>query len=105
VQLLDRLAERKPQLSLFELALLIGAVTSSACSPLILSGRLTEFIAPSAAAFTAAIGIAAEYTGRVAVADGKEVAAASMQCAAEAEGFLAGAERAKAVRNPKHTCL
>jgi hypothetical protein len=105
VQLLDRLAERKPQLSLFELALLIGAVTSSACSPLILSGRLTEFIAPSAAAFTAAIGIAAEYTGRVAVADGKEVAAASMQCAAEAEGFLAGAERAKAVRKSEQTWL
>ena len=35
--------------------------------------------------------------GKVAVADGKEVAAASMQCAAEAEGLLANAERAKAV--------
>jgi hypothetical protein len=31
------------------------------------------------------------------VADGKEVAAATMQCAAEAEGLLANAERAKAV--------
>jgi hypothetical protein len=31
------------------------------------------------------------------VADGKEVAAASMQCAAEAEGLLANAERTKAV--------
>lgn len=35
--------------------------------------------------------------GRVAVADGKEVAAASVQCAAEAEGLLANAERSKAV--------
>jgi hypothetical protein len=64
---------------------------------LVLGGRLTEFVAPSAAAFTAAIGIGAEYTGKVAVADGKEVAAASIQCAAEAEGFLAQAERAKAI--------
>ena len=46
---------------------------------------------------SAAIGIGAEYVGRVAVADGKEVAAASMQCAAEAEGLLANAERAKAI--------
>jgi hypothetical protein len=45
----------------------------------------------------AAIGIGAEYVGRVAVADGKEVAASTIQCAAEAEGLLANAERAKAV--------
>lgn len=98
MQVLDRLAGQKPQLSWFELTLLLGAVASCAGSPLMLHGRLTEFIAPSAAAFTAAIGIAAEYSGRVAVADGKEVAATSLQCAAEAEGFLASAERAKAVR-------
>ena len=46
---------------------------------------------------SAAIGIGAEYVGKVAVADGKEVAAQSIQCAAEAEAFLAQAERAKAV--------
>jgi hypothetical protein len=46
---------------------------------------------------SAAIGIGAEYVAKVAVADGKEVAAATVQCAAEAEGFLANAERAKAV--------
>lgn len=46
---------------------------------------------------SAAIGIGAEYAGKVAVADGKEVAAQSIQCAAESEGFLAQAERAKAV--------
>jgi hypothetical protein len=45
----------------------------------------------------AAIGIGAEYVGRVSVADGKEVAAATIQCAAEAEGLLANAERAKAI--------
>jgi hypothetical protein len=46
---------------------------------------------------SAAIGIGAEYVAKVAVADGKEVAAATVQCAAEAEGYLANAERAKAV--------
>ena len=46
---------------------------------------------------SAAIGIGAEYVGRVAVADGKEIAAATIQCAAEAEGLLANAERAKAI--------
>ena len=46
---------------------------------------------------SAAIGIGAEYVGRVSVADGKEVAAASIQCAAEAEGFLANSERSKAI--------
>ena len=46
---------------------------------------------------SAAIGIGAEYTGKVAVADGKEVAAAAIRCAAEAEGLLAKAERVKAV--------
>ena len=45
----------------------------------------------------AAIGIGAEYVGKVAVADGKEVAAATLQCAAEAEGLLANAERSKAI--------
>jgi hypothetical protein len=45
----------------------------------------------------ACIGIGAEYVGKVAVADGKEVAAATIQCSAEAEGFLANAERVKAV--------
>jgi hypothetical protein len=73
------------------------AVLSAASGPLLLGGKITEFLAPSAAAFTAAIGIGAEYTGKVAVADGKEVAAATIQCAAEAEGLLANAERAKAI--------
>lgn len=98
MSLLDRLMGTKPQLSNLQLLLLGSAVLSTAASPLILAGKLTEFVAPSMAAFTAAIGIAAEYRGRVAVADGKEVAAASLQCAAEAEGYLAAAERAKAVR-------
>lgn len=97
MQLLDRVAGQKPQLSALEFTLLFSAVASCISGPLILGGQLAEFIAPSAAALAAAIGVGAEYTGKVAVADGKEIAAASIQCAAEAEGFLANAERAKAV--------
>jgi len=95
VQLLDRLAGQKPQLSILEFTLLASAVTAAAVSPLI--GHLANVVAPSSAAFVAALGISAEYSGKVAVADGKEIAAASIQCAAEAEGLLAQAERAKAV--------
>jgi hypothetical protein len=58
---------------------------------------VTEVLAPAAAAFTAAITIGSEYIGRVAVADGKEIAANTIQCAAEAEAFLANAERVKAI--------
>jgi hypothetical protein len=97
VQLLDRLAGQKPQLSVVEIALLTAAVCTCVSGPIILDGKLAEFIAPSMAAVSAAIGVGAEYTGKVAVADGKEVAAASIQCAAEAEIYLANAERSKAI--------
>ena len=97
MQFLDLVAGQRPQLSFLEASLLSLAVLSAASGPLLLGGKITEFLAPSAAAFTAAIGIGAEYTGKVAVADGKEVAAATIQCAAEAEGLLANAERSKAV--------
>ena len=97
MQLLDTLAGAKPQLTALEFSLLSLSVFAAGSGPFIFGGRLTEFLAPTAAAFSAAIGIGAEYVGRVAVADGKEVAAATMQCAAEAEGLLANAERAKAI--------
>jgi len=91
------MAGQRPSLSALEFTLLTSAVLAAASGPLVLGGQITNVLAPSCAAFTAAIGISAEYTGKVAVADGKEVAAATIQCAAEAEGFLANAERAKAV--------
>ena len=97
MQSLDRIAGQKPQLSVLEVTLLSGAVLSAAAGPIVFGGHITEFLAPAAAAFSAAIGISAEYTGKVAVADGKEVAASALQCAAEAEGLLANAERAKAI--------
>ncbi|GAX11717.1 hypothetical protein FisN_7Lh087 [Fistulifera solaris] len=97
MQQLDRLAGQKPQLSMLEFSLLSSAVLTAASGPFLLNGHVTGVLAPSAAALTAAIGIGAEYTGRVAVADGKEIAASCIQCAAEAESFLAQAERAKAI--------
>eukprot|EP00980_Cylindrotheca_fusiformis_P031115 scaffold25830_cov162-Cylindrotheca_fusiformis.AAC.16 len=97
MQLLDNMAGQQPQLTALELSLLSLAVAAAASGPFVLGGVLTEFVAPTSAAFSAAIGIGAEYVGRVSVADGKEVAAAAIGCAAEAEGLLANAERAKAI--------
>ena len=48
-------------------------------------------------ALSAAIGFSSEYAGKVEVARGKEVAAVTLQAAAEAEVYLAQAERTKAV--------
>eukprot|EP00532_Pseudo-nitzschia_australis_P015235 CAMPEP_0168273078 /NCGR_PEP_ID=MMETSP0141_2-20121125/16555_1 /TAXON_ID=44445 /ORGANISM="Pseudo-nitzschia australis, Strain 10249 10 AB" /LENGTH=647 /DNA_ID=CAMNT_0008214539 /DNA_START=390 /DNA_END=2333 /DNA_ORIENTATION=+ len=97
MQLLDNLAGQRPQLTALELIMLSASVTAASSSPWIMGGQLTEVLPPTAAAFSAAIGIGAEYVGRVAVADGKEVAAATICCASEAEGFLANSERAKAI--------
>ncbi|KAL3778758.1 hypothetical protein ACHAWO_011412 [Cyclotella atomus] len=96
--ILDNLASLQPQLSLPEVGLLLGAVTASGIGPIVFPGTsVTEVLAPAAAAFTASITIGSEYIGRVAVADGKEIAANAIQCAAEAEAFLANAERVKAI--------
>jgi len=97
MQILDDQAGQEPQLTKLELIMLSLSVTAAASGPFIMGGELTEFLAPTSAAFSAAIGIGAEYVGRVSVADGKEVAAATIACAAEAEGLLANAERSKAI--------
>ncbi|KAL7545705.1 hypothetical protein ACHAWF_009058 [Thalassiosira exigua] len=96
--LLDNVASLQPQLSAAEVGLLLGAVVASGIGPAAFPGTsVTEVLAPAAAAFTASITIGSEYIGRVAVADGKEIAANTIQCAAEAEAFLANAERVKAI--------
>ena len=58
---------------------------------------MVELLVPSAAALSAAVGISAEYVGKIAVCNGKEIAAVTIQAAAECEGILAAAERAKAI--------
>jgi len=100
MQMLDDLAGSKPQLSPLEITLLTLSIIAASSGPIISPTegyRISEVLAPAAAAFSASIGIGAEFIGKVAVADGKEVAAAAIQCAAEAEGLLANAERVKAV--------
>eukprot|EP00579_Thalassiosira_antarctica_P029473 CAMPEP_0202029820 /NCGR_PEP_ID=MMETSP0905-20130828/64177_1 /ASSEMBLY_ACC=CAM_ASM_000554 /TAXON_ID=420261 /ORGANISM="Thalassiosira antarctica, Strain CCMP982" /LENGTH=297 /DNA_ID=CAMNT_0048593597 /DNA_START=134 /DNA_END=1024 /DNA_ORIENTATION=+ len=91
---LDNVASSQVQLSRTEVGLLLGAVLASGMGPIL---GVTEVLAPAAAAFTASITMGSEYIGRVAVADGKEIAANTIQAAAEAEGFLASAERVKAI--------
>lgn len=77
--------------------MLVLSVGVAGTTPIFVSSQLADFIAPSAAAFSAAIGARSEYIGKKSVADGKEIAAQAMFCAAEAEVFLSRAERAKAV--------
>ena len=50
VQLLDNLAGQKPQLTSLELFMLSTSVAAAASGPWILGGKLTEFLAPTAAA-------------------------------------------------------
>lgn len=99
MQLLDNITAQKPQLSQLEISVLSLSVVAAGSGPIFFAegAKVAEVVAPAMAALSAAIGIGAEYTGKVAVADGKEVAAATLQCAAEAEGLLAKAERVKAV--------
>mmetsp|Transcript_9266 Transcript_9266/g.18689 ORF Transcript_9266/g.18689 Transcript_9266/m.18689 type:complete len:724 (+) Transcript_9266:376-2547(+) len=98
MSLLDNLVSSKITLSKTEFSLLFGAIVTSGMGPIAFPGTsVTELLAPAAAAFTASITIGSEYLGRVAVADGKEIAANTIQCAAEAEALLASAERVKAI--------
>jgi len=64
-------------------------------SPLIFPLPVTEVLAPTMSAISASVSVSAEYVGRVAVADGKEVAAVSLQAAAEAESLLSQVRRSE----------
>ena len=64
--------------------------------PFVLPVKLVEVLVPSMAALSAAIGLSVEYVGKTSVARGKQIAAVTLQAAAE-EVRLAQAERAKAV--------
>ena len=97
MNILDEAAGQTPQLTRLELTLLAMTVFVSGTSPLLLDARVTEVLVPSMAAVSAAVSISAEYVGKVAISNGKEVAAVAIQAAAEAEALLATAERTKAV--------
>ena len=85
MNILDEVAGQTPQLTRLELALLATTVAVSASAPSIFTLRVVEVLVPSMAAVAAALGISAEYTGKVAVSNGKEVAAVAIQAAAEAD--------------------
>lgn len=97
MKILDEAAGNTAQLSTLELGLLGFTVVTSGLSPIFFSAKVVELLVPAMAAMSAAVGISAEYNGKVAVSTGKEIAAAAIQAAAEAEGILAGAERVKSV--------
>ena len=97
MEFLDDVAGRTPQLSAVEFTILVSTVLMSAISPIVFSSKIAELLVPSMAAVSAAIGISAEYAGKVAVANGKETAAAAIQATAESEILLAQSERVKAV--------
>lgn len=96
--LLETQSDEYSRLSAVEWTVLTGSVLLATGSPIMgLGPKVADFLAPSCAALCATIGVTSEYIGRVAVADGKEVAARTMQCACEAEALLAKSERTKAV--------
>lgn len=97
MKMLDDVAGQTPQLTGVELMLLIGSVVTSAASPNVFAMNVVEVLVPSMAAIAAAVGISAEYVGRVAVSNGKEIAALAIQAAAESECVLAQSERVKAI--------
>uniref|UniRef100_A0A7S1U8P2 H(+)-exporting diphosphatase n=1 Tax=Phaeomonas parva TaxID=124430 RepID=A0A7S1U8P2_9STRA len=94
---LDQRMGRTSQLNGKELSVLLFAATAAFVSPLLFTAHVTEVILPALAATVGAIGVSAEYNGKVAVSEGKEVAAVTLQAAAEAEQLLARSERVKAV--------
>lgn len=85
IEFLDNVASRTPQLTKLEFAVLSTAVLASAISPSFLGNHVVEVLVPSMAALSASVGISAEYVGKVAVSNGKEVTALAIQAAAEAE--------------------
>jgi len=97
MQMLDSMVGNKAQLTGTEFAFLLSCSAIAGLSPFFFPIKVVEVLAPSAAALSAAVGISAEYVGKTAVSNGKEVAAITIIAAAEAEAILATAERAKAI--------
>lgn len=95
--MLDQAAGANPKLNPNSFIVLTSTVAIAFFSPFLVTEKLVEVLVPSMSALSAAIGLSAEYTGKVEVARGKEIAANTLAAAAEAESFLAQAERAKAV--------
>lgn len=96
-QMLDNAADAAPKLGQGETLILSATVLAAFTSPYFLTAKVVEVLVPSMAALSASIGFSAEYLGKVAVSRGKEIAATTLMAAAEAELYLAQAERSKAI--------
>jgi len=97
IMTLDQVVGNRAQISTLEFGVLATTTLTALFSPFLLATKVVEVLVPSMAALSAAVGISAEYVGKVSVANGKEIAATALMAAAEAEVGLASAERAKAV--------
>ena len=75
--------------------LLLGSVAVSICSPLLLAVEVVEYLVPAMTAVAAAIGAKAEFDGKIAIANAREIASASVKAAAETEAIMCEAERVK----------
>lgn len=97
IDLIDEQVGQKPRLTPGEGLTLVASAALAAASPMFWSEKVVEVLIPGCALLTAAISVSAEYGGRVATANGKQVAAVSLRAAMESEALLASAERSKAV--------
>lgn len=97
MSMLDEAADTATSLSPVETVVLSSTVAIAFFSPYLLSAKVVELLVPAMSTLSAAVGFSAEYLGKVAVSQGKEIAATTLQAAAEAELLLAQAERAKAI--------
>ena len=93
--------KEQPQLTPIEVALLVFSAGAAAATPFLcpwlINSEAVDLLVPGAAAITAAVGVTAEYKGKIAVSDGKEVAATAIATVAESEMLLAEAECIKAI--------
>mmetsp|Transcript_28429 Transcript_28429/g.53258 ORF Transcript_28429/g.53258 Transcript_28429/m.53258 type:complete len:512 (-) Transcript_28429:259-1794(-) len=98
VEMLSREGEimRRPSTSTVFFTVLSSMVLSL-ISPHTFSGEVTEVLVPTAASIIAVCTTAAEFRGKDSTSDAKEVAAVALARAAQAEAYLARAERAKAI--------
>jgi hypothetical protein len=97
MKILDEAVGPKAQLTGTNFAVLASMVSTAFLSPFLLPETAVEVVVPSAAAVCTAVAMRSEFTGKVSVADGKQIASETIKAAAEAEALLAAAEREKAV--------
>lgn len=89
-------AMRRPSISSVFYTVL-SSVLVSVVAPFSFSPQIAEVLIPTAASVIAVTTAAAEFQGKDATADAKEIAAVALAQAARAEAYLSRAEKAKAI--------